>query len=193
MKNEPQENVSLAVPERRRIDWGLVGTWIFWLAVIGGGAWYLTHYFLTQAREHHIAEIRQQQKDASIVALALKYNAVTNWEASLPDRGAGEQPFSIDVARALIGSNQQPVLIECNLDDIVEKDGKIIAGLSSVDTVNSLSLKLECSPGQLTIFTGTNQLLSFVVVARCHEVQRLPGDDEGFSVKGELLEAIPLP
>jgi hypothetical protein len=165
----------------------------FWLALAGGAAWFGTHYFLTQAWENHAAEMRQQQTDASIAALALKFNAVTNWEASLPDRGAGGQPFSIDVSRALTGSNQQPVLIKCSLNDVFEKDGKIIASLSSVDAVNDLSLELQCNPGQLATFTGTNQLASFAVLARCHEVQRMNGDGNGFSVKGELLDAIQLP
>ena len=167
-------------------------TWLLWLAVLSGGARYGIHYFQTQARERRAAEIQQQQTDANIAALALKYNAITNWTATLPDRGSSEH-FSIDVSRALTGSNQQPVLIECNLDDIVEKDGKIITSLSSVDTVNSLSLQLECSPSQLKILTGTNQPSSFAVVARCHEVQRLTGDDAGFLVRGELLEAMRLP
>jgi hypothetical protein len=168
-------------------------TWLFWLAVIGGGvAWYFIHQHQTQKREQRAAEIQKQQTDASIAALTLKYSAVTNWEASLPDRGAQEH-FSIDVSRALIGSNQEPVFLVCFLKDIVEKDRRIIARLSSVDIVISLSLELECSPGQSKVFTGTNQLTSFGVIARCHEVQRLSGDDEGFSVKGELLDAIQLP
>jgi hypothetical protein len=79
------------------------------------------------------------------------------------------------------------------LNDVFEKDGKIIASLSSVDAVNDLSLELQCNPGQLATFTGTNQLASFAVLARCHEVQRMNGDGNGFSVKGELLDAIQLP
>jgi hypothetical protein len=168
-------------------------TWLFWLAVIGGGVtWYFMHQHQTQVREQRAAEIQKQQTDTSIAALTLKYNAITNWTATLPDRGFGEH-YSIDIARALIGSNQQPVLVRCHLEDIAEKDGKIIASLSTVDAVSSLSLQLECSPGQLETFTGTNQISSFAVVARCREVQRLSEEDGGFSVKGELLDALRLP
>lgn len=144
--------------------------------------------------------MRQQQTDASIATLALKYNAVTNWEATLPDRG-GAQPFSIDVSRALnisanpydaLDGTNRPVLIKCNVNDIFEKDGKIIASLSSADTTNNLSLELQCSPAQATTFASTNQFLSFAVIARCQEVKRLSGDDEGFLVKGELLDAVQL-
>ena len=33
----------------------------------------------------------------------------------------------------------------------------------------------------------------FAVIAQCHDVQRLPGDTDGFSVQGELLDAVQLP
>jgi hypothetical protein len=178
-----------------------------WLIIIGligivVAAWYFIHQHQTQAREKHAAEIRQQQTDACIAALALKYNAVTNWEVSLPDRD-GAQPFSIDISRALIrsesgrgdslGIETKPVLIKCNVNDIFEKNGKIIASLLSADTANSLSLELQCSPAQVITLASTNQLLSFAVVFKCQEVKRLSGDGEGFFIKGELLDAVQLP
>lgn len=175
-------------------------TWICWLTVIGGVAWYFIHQHQTQAREDHAAEMRQQQTDASIAALALKYNAVTNWESSLPDRG-GAPPFSIDVSSALIrsesgkddplGIETKPVLIKCNVNDILKKNGKIIASLLSADTTNNLSLEFQCSQAQVKTFTCTNQL-SFAVIFKCQEVKRLSGDDEGFFVKGELLDVVQL-
>jgi hypothetical protein len=179
-------------------------TWPFWLAVIGGGvAWFFIHQHQTQAREHRAAEFQQQQKDASIAALALKYDAITNWAVALPYRGFGRH-FSIDVSRALIRSasgkddplriETRPVLVMCGLRDIADKDGKIIASFSYWErNVQEFSLELQCSPKQLKSFTGTNEYSQFVVVARCREVQRLSGDSEGFSVKGELLDAIELP
>lgn len=194
MKNEPQEYVA----PRRRINSDTIWGIIIGLAVIGGAAWFAIHYFQTQAREHHAAEIQQQQTDARIATLVLKYNAVTNWEASLPDRG-GAQPFSIDVSSALIRDDvpewaRQPVLIKCNVNDIFEKDGKIIASLSSVDTTNSLSLELQCSLVQAKVLDSTNQLSSFAVVFKCQEAQRLSSSDgEGFSVKGELLDVVQMP
>jgi hypothetical protein len=167
--------------------------WLFWLAVIGGVGWYVIHHRRAQAKEHDVAEIRQQQTDASVAALVLQYHAVTNWTTGLPDRGFGEH-YSIDIARALIGSNQQPVLVKCHLEDIAEKDGNIIASFSSRDAnVYDLSLQLQCSPEQVITLTSTNQLTRFAVIARCHEVQRLSGEDGGFSVKGELLDTIQLP
>lgn len=200
MKNESQEDASPSIPLHHRIDWGTVASGLFILAVIGGVAWYFMHQHQTQVREQRTAEIKQQQKDASIAALALKYNAVTNWESSLPDRG-GAQPFSIDISRALnipanpydaLDGTNRPVLIKCNINDIFEKDGKLIASLSSADTINNLSLELQCNPAQAITFASTNQFLSFAVIARCQKVKRLSGDDNGFLVKGELLDAVQL-
>jgi len=172
-------------------------TWLIWLAVIGGGAWGLIYSHQANVREQRAAEIRQQQTDASIAALALKYNAVTNWESSLPDRG-GAQPFSFEVLRALYGSNQQAVLIKCNVNDIFlntddTNNVKFIVSLSSADTTNNLSLELQCSPVQAATFASTNQISSFAAVFKCQDAKRLSGDNEGFLVKGELLEAIQLP
>jgi len=114
----------------------------------------------------------------------------------------GAQPFSIDVSRALnipanlldavFDGTNRPVLIKVNVNDIFEKNGKIIASLSSADTTNNLSLELQCSPAQAITFASTNQDLSFVVIARCQQVKRLSGDDNGFLVKGELLDAVQL-
>jgi hypothetical protein len=194
------------VPSRiapwRRVEWGTVGGWLLFLAVAGGVAWYFIHQHRAHVKEQHVAEIQQQKIDASIAALTLRYKAVTNWAAALPDRGFGEH-FSIDVSRALIRSasgkddplriETRPVLVKCHLKDIAEKDAKIIASFSSLDAdAPDLSLELQCNPEQLKSFTGTNELSQFAVIARCHDVQRLGGDVEGFSVKGELLEVISL-
>ena len=167
--------------------------WIFWIALAGGVAWYFLHQHQKQVKEQRATEIQHREADTRIVALALKYNAVTNWESSLPVRGGGEQPFSIDVSRAMLGSNQQPVLVKCNVRDVFEKDGKIIASLSSMDTANSLSLELQCNPVQSKIFTNTNQFADFGVVFKCQEVHRLSGGDDGFAVKGELLDVVQMP
>jgi hypothetical protein len=208
------DDVPLAAPERR-IDWGLVGTWLFWLAVIGGVAWYFAHQHQTQAREHHGAEIRQQQKDASITALALKYNAATNWEASLPDRGVG-QSFSIDVLRALIQSNGQPVLIIMDLEDVEENSGSYTAWFGKDDITNKtfqLSVELKCTQeraSQLLKKSDNNFPKTYAVVARLDKVQRprirVRGSGEGedsrveidsssymFIAHGELLDAVQLP
>jgi hypothetical protein len=196
MKDETQDYIA----PHRQINSDMVWLIIIGLVGIGCAAWYFIHQHQTQAREKQAAEMRQQQTDAIIAGLALKYNAVTNWESSLPDRG-GAEPFSIDVSRALIRDDQlpserQPILIKCSVNDIFEKDGKIIASLSSSDTgwQNSLSLELQCSPVQAETFASTNHPSGYAVVFKCQEVQRLSSSDgEGFSVKGELLGAVQMP
>lgn len=98
-------------------------TWLFWLAVIGGVAWYFMHQHQTQVEEQRATEIReqkfaiqQQQKDASIAAFALKYNAATNWEKNLPRHGATSAVYSIDVQKALTSAS--PVLFTAHLHDV---------------------------------------------------------------------------
>ncbi len=221
---QPHSGISDVPPpvtHRRRIDWGSVGSWIFWLALLGGGAWWLAHHLLTQARERHTAEIRQQQQEAAvkaaITALALKYNAVTNWTAALPDRGWGER-FSIDVSRALIRSNGQPVVMMMDLKDVAENNGGCTAMFAS-DSVGithgsfGLSVELRCTQeqaNQLFTTTGNGRLQPYAVVARVDKLVRpkfkasssWDGEDSSidmeassdvFLVNGELLEAIPLP
>jgi hypothetical protein len=170
-------------------------TWLFWLVVIGGGAaWYLTHYFLAQARERRAVEIQQQQTAASIAALAFKYNAVTNWAVALTNRDSSDL-FSIEVSRALIRSDRLPVLVKCDLIDIGEDGGQIIASFSVLEmSIFNLSLDLQCSPDQLKHLTGTKRYTRFATIVRCDQVRRGSSEDsEGFSFKGELLDAVQLP
>ena len=211
MKNEPQEYVT----PRRRINSETVWGIIIGLAVIGGGAWGLIYSHLVNVREQRTAEIQQQRKDASIAALALKYNAVTNWEASLPDRGM--YSFSIDVSRALIQSNGQPVFIIMGLVDVEENSNSYTASFSEdVITTNGtfqLYVYLKCTQEQANYFfekTGDYSSRTYAVVARLNKVERPSigvrgigeGDDSKidivastdiFFANGKLLEAISLP
>jgi hypothetical protein len=191
-------------------------TWLFWLAIIGGGvAWYFMHQHQTQVGEQRAIELGQR-KDASIAALALKYSAVTNWTTTLVDRGVGGRPFSIEVTRALIRSNGQPVLIMMGLRDVAENNGGYTALFGEYGVANGsfqLSSELRCTQEQ------ANQLLKtpddslfqrYAVVARFDKLVRPTfkvngigsGEDSSielddssavFLVKGELLEAIRLP
>ena len=213
MENEPQEYVA---PRRQISSEQIWGTIIF-LAVIGCGVWYLINNFRTQARENHAAEMRQQQKYASFAALVLKYNAVTNWASSLSSRG-----FSIDVSRALIQSNGQPVLIIMELKDVAENKGGCTALFGKDDLPSAtyqLSVELKCTPEQAGQLLKTPDNIfpqKFAVVARCEEVIRpkfkvsfggvsssedgvesspivLDDSSDVILVKGEFLDAVQLP
>jgi hypothetical protein len=211
----PVEPSKPPLVRRWRIDWG---SWLCVLALVGVGAWYL-HGHLAKVREQHVTEfrqqIRQQQTHASIAALALKYNAVTNWSAALPDRRIGEA-FSIDVSRALIRSNGQPVLIIMNLEDVAENNGGYTALFGKDDIKKGmfqLSVELRCTQeraNQLLKTTDNDFFQTYAVVARFDEVARpkfrvsgigggedssveLDNSSDVFLVKGELLDAVQLP
>src|ERR1017187_9416735 len=212
----PVEPPKPPLAPRRHIAWG---GWICVLALVGVGAWWFIHGHLAEVREQHITEIRQQirqhQTDASIAALALKYNALTNWLAALPDRRLGEA-FSIDVSRALIRSNGQPVLIIMNLEDVAENNGGYTALFGKDDTKKGmfqLSVELRCTQeraNQLLKKTDNDFFQTYAVVARFDEVARpkfrvsgigggedssveLDNSSDVFLVKGELLDALQLP
>ena len=216
MKNESQEDYTLTMPERRRVNWEMVGGLLIFLVPIVCVAWYYFHEHQIQLKVKLAAEIRQQREDASIAALASKYNAVTNWSASLFSRG-----FSIDVSRALIQSNGQPVLIIMGLKDVAEsRDG--CTALFSKDYVPNetyqLSVELKCTLAQASQLLKTPDNIfpqKYAVVARCEEVMRpkfkvsfggVSSSEDGDSspivlddssdvilVKGKLLDALKLP
>ena len=195
-------------------------TWLIWLAVISGAALYLINIHLATVRQQQAAdkagETKQQEKDAGLALLALRYNAITNWETSLPDRGANE-PFSIDVSRALIRSNGQPVLIITDLVDVEENTNSYTASFEKyVITTNGtldLYVYLRCTQEQANHFlekTGKDVSRTYAVVARLDEVGRpslkVSGSREGedsnvdidtstgiYFAFGKLLDAISLP
>jgi hypothetical protein len=200
-------------------------TLLFWLAAIGGVAWYFTQRYRGQLEEQkwqHNVEIQQQQKDDSIAALALKYNAGTNWATSLPDRGYGNF-FTVDVANALIRKNGQFVAIMVELEDMSDKDGAFTAQFFVLPSHNQLAgsyknlpihLSLLCSKKQAEILLKIdpdNHAFGkrFAVVAKVESVSRPAFEVENaetgdsyqidfsstpyvFFAKGQLVDVIPL-
>lgn len=191
----PAETVALTMPQGRRIHLGTVAVRFGVVALSCVGFWGFIKNYQVEREGRHVAEIR-------MATLALRYNSITNWMAALPGGDYGMQLSALEVSRALIRSNQQPVLIrECYLDEVVERDGTITASLWSMEAgvVNFLTLELQCSPDQVKTFTSSKRLSknggagSFAVIARCHEVQRLAGEVGEFLARGELLDAVKLP
>jgi hypothetical protein len=125
-------------------------TWLFWLAVIGGAAWYFLHQHQSQVREHRTAQIRQQQKDASIVALALKYNASQDWQKTLTNKTA---LFTVDVQDALLNKSA-PLEFTGDLVDIRRDGGRIVADFTVHTAAGFLLwLRLICTEDQRKILT----------------------------------------
>jgi len=155
---------------------------LFCLAVFVGVVWwYCSHEDQQQGEEQHAIVIRQQQKDASIAALALKNNAVTNWAASLPDRGMGGV-FTIDLTKALVRTNGQPVAMEASLEDVSERGGAFTVHFSVFDFTSphphtfNLRLELNCNAQQAEYLLKSKPAIAgyadFVVVATIESISR---------------------
>jgi hypothetical protein len=128
---------------------------------------------------------RQKQAETMIATqwrsmtgeLANRHGAVLDWEARIPDR-AGLASYSIDVSRALISSNAQPVLLVMILKDVVEKDGVYNAVFGDYESKHQFSydlrLQLQCTKEQADKLLRASDLPSreFAVVARISGVAR---------------------
>ncbi len=188
-------NIATRPTSRRKMNWGgllflLVVLILVWIAVSHG-----TRVRKENDEKLRAEEAKQQQIAASIVAFAVKYNAVTNCEDSLQKQDSGAARFSIEISRALIRSDHRPLLVQCRLNDIVEKDGKIIASLSSEEmSTGNLRFELQCNLELSKSLTAAKMFSRFAVVAKPLEVKKISGDsEEWFSVKGELVDALQLP
>jgi hypothetical protein len=141
--------------------------WFFWLAVIGGVAWYFIHQHLTQVREQHTIEIRQQQKDASIAALALKYNAAQDWENLLTNKTS---VFKIDVQDAFLNKST-PFEFTGTLEDVGREGGHIVADFTvHTGALISLSLRLICSDDQRKVLTHKGA--RYAIIANIQKVMK---------------------
>lgn len=105
------------------------------------------------------ASDRARLRRARLLELGSRHNACSNWMESLPDRGFSGQ-FTLDVERALIRSNNQPISLEARVKDLAEQDGMLrahftasqIARTGSGETkgfrMPHLLLVLDCGPEQ---------------------------------------------
>ena len=113
-----------------------------------------------------------------MIALAKKHNAVSDWEARLPKREFGGRPFSIEVSRALIQSNGQPVLLVMELNDVRENRGSYSAQFCEHCATNhnfEIYAVLKCSREQANQLLNTGEgdaAQPYAVVARLEVVTR---------------------
>lgn len=142
--------------------------------------------------------------EATLHELAIRHNADANWMEALPNRG-GDTLFTIDLARAMIRTNGEPIALQAQLKDVAEKDGVFTASFSafSIHPIESgtshhycvvnLRLDLRCSREQaenlLNLKVSVPMLESdFAVVANIESVARpvfeavTPEDGESYQL-----------
>ncbi len=100
-------------------------------------------------------QMKTEKKDEAekIAAFSKRCGAVENWRTNLPQRGLLSVPFTFDLCKAVILSNDFPVLLVMELADVVEHEGKFQAKFSRSYFKNGIfdiCLDLNCSPQQAT-------------------------------------------
>ena len=167
------------------------------------------------AQNDQVSE-KVKRENARLLDLASQYHASVDWLESLPDRGLGEV-FTIDLTKALIRTNAQPVAMEAFLEDVSERDG-VFTGFFTLFDVHShhtfnLNLVLRCSKQQtadlLKVKPSIGDAKFFAVVATVESVSRPAFEAENsdatdnyhidfssipnvFFAKGNCVELVPL-
>lgn len=156
---------------------------LLWIVLIGVPAWWFYHSH-EKASEQKVQLKQKADKRAEELLLgsfAKRHNAVVEWQSSLPKRensySAG--PFAIDLSRALIRSNCQPVLLMARLRDVTETEGGAVANFSASDLeahfgILLASLDLKCSPEQVSELTkaGVSRDTEFALAVAVERVSR---------------------
>jgi hypothetical protein len=120
-----------------------------------------------------------KQWQAELAALAQKHGALTDWQASLPDFFKVVRPrFSIEVSRALMPTNGQPVLLVMELNHVAESAGHYTAKFEmpfSIKAFFELVLEVTCTPEQAERLMKSAGGLTpeFALVATISEVSRV--------------------
>ena len=164
-------------------------------------------------RSSHTAHLTDQNKKeedawrAKVKTWAREHDAVEDWATNVIGRGWTGAPFTIDISRALIRSNGQPVLLEMELIDICyEQDGYIARFVEEYKHDFRLFVDLKCTEQQIQSLLAV-EATEWTLIARISEVARpqfkvksLPKDDVGdadvsysldvFSAKGLCVELL---
>lgn len=122
--------------------------------------------------------VEERAETEQLSTLAKRYNAIKDWPAKLPKRGESDSPFTFDLTKALISSNDTPIVLVMELVDVTEHDGKFHAKFSHVYFQNctfELFLDLDCSAKQadeLLVISHEGLPERFALVIRVKEVTR---------------------
>ena len=150
------------------------------IALVVAAFYFLGEWQSKQSTEsaRKAAAAANETRVLKITSLAARHEAAFDWFSSLPDRGTFATPFTLDITRALVRSNQQPVLLEVELRDVASKNGAPLAIFSEYYLTNkffiNLDASLTCSPEQAErlMKVSSQSPLRFAIVARIHAVSR---------------------
>lgn len=131
-------------------------------------------------QKHEAVQVseRVKRENARLLELASQHHASVDWLESLPDRGMG-RIFTIDLAKALVRTNEQLVAMEVFLDDVSERDGVFTGHFSLFDFPShhtfDLRLALRCSAQQTADLLKSKPTIGntlFAVMATVESVYR---------------------
>lgn len=156
-----------------------------------------------------LEEWRKRER-AQLIALASRHQACVDWMQSLPEGRSPGGFFTIDVTKALVRTNEQPVALIAELEDLSESNGVQTACFYmlpilpfEIHTDVSLRLFLRCTAEQAdTLMKASTQKRflgqQFALVVRIESVSRPGlagtrwGDDDTFHSKGVCIDLLPL-
>lgn len=147
------------------------------------------------AKQQHSVTQRKREWQDAVSAFAQKHGAILDWEAAIPQRGSrfDRTIFSVDVSRALLTSNGQPVLIQTDLTDVA-KAGEEFVGYFACDFLTNydfrLCLEVKCTREQVARLLLPGETLRYAVLARVAEVSRSSGIDSTFVAKGVCVDLL---
>jgi hypothetical protein len=134
-------------------------------------------------QKHEAVQVSERVKrnNARLLELASQHHASVDWLESLPDRGMGGV-FTIDLTKALVRTNGQPVAMIVNLEDVSDRDGAFIARFfmlpslpSGIRHYHPLHLLLLCNTKQAEYLLKSKPAIGyprFAVVATIESVSR---------------------
>jgi len=103
-----------------------------------------------KAKTNKAEEKRTEQFNKDAIEMALKYNAIYNWEDKL--RAIDRDIYSIDLEDNLISKDGRPVLIKVtSVRDIVRLNNKYNIFLIGEIAGETLSIRLEATPEQVEV------------------------------------------
>jgi hypothetical protein len=157
---------------------------------------------------------RRKAEQARLQEFATRHNAAGDWVESLPNRGNGSV-FTVDLTKALVRTNGQPVAMVAFLEDLSEKDGVFTGHFTMFDLshrqLSDPRLDFRCSAQQVEdlLKSKPDDLgMRFLIAATVESVSRpafeviaTEGGDashidfsdmpEAFFAKGNLVAAEP--